>query len=172
MKGGYLFQYLLAHLLNQSLHHMFEMTAVSNLRRSIKILHNLSMSVRPRRDTINQRSSTYLRVPRPKIHNQPRNQFCLVRIRERCPRRARVCAVDGHFTKAFAFASRCDSRSSCSELAGKVKKESFGAAVLVGLFHAVLVVAEFFEIGAGFGDGHGEGGGVYAKGGDEGEDWW
>lgn len=53
---------------------------------------------------------------------------------------------------------------------GKVEKKSLGSTILVGLLHAVFVVAELLEVGAGLGHGHGEGGGVDAESGDKGED--
>ena len=56
------------------------------------------------------------------------------------------------------------------QFAGEVEKQSLGTAILVGLLHTVLVVAEMLEVRALAGHAHCEGGGVDAEGCDEGHD--
>jgi hypothetical protein len=138
-----------------------------HLLSSIEILHNLAMSVLRRRNTIDQSRSTNLRISRSKVHNQPWNKLRLVRICKRCPRRTRISAVDGDF--AGKFLCCLNSRDSRGEFAGPVEKKTLGATVLMSLFHAFLVVAEFLEVRAFLGHAHCEGGGVDAKGCYEGE---
>lgn len=122
------------------------------------------MPIRRGRDSIDQGSSANLWLSRSKVHDQPRDQLRLVGVREGRPGRAGISAVDCDLGQALGR------RDAGGELAGKVEEECLGAAVLMGLLHAVLVVAEALEVGAGLGDGHGEGGRVDAEGGDEGED--
>lgn len=137
-----------------------------NLRCSIKVLHDLAMAILGHGNSIDQSSSTNLRRSRSEVHDQPRNKLGLIGIRERCPRRPRISAVDGNFARSLALG---DSDSE-SQFASKVEKQALGSSILVSLLHAILVVAELAKVGALLGEAHGEGRGVDAKGGDEGED--
>ena len=81
---------------------------------------------------------------------------------ERCPCRTRVGAVNRHAVRELG--------SALGQFAGEVEKQSLGAAVLVGLLHAVLVAAEVLEVRALARHAHRERGGVDAEGCDEGHD--
>lgn len=84
---------------------------------------------------IDQRRSSKFWRSSAEICDDSGDELGFIRLRQPRPSRARIRTRDGNPGKSGTGAE------TCSEFAGEVKQQSFGASVLMLLSHAVFVVA-------------------------------